>query len=211
MLEGERRKSLSFGQMSSGLDLVPPPGGGLLQEMPAGTQSGRPDPGSIDSLRGAWWVVHTKARHEKALAGDLERMRIGYFLPLIWSRRNLRGRRVERQLPLFPSYLFLCGGEEERYATLMTHRVANVIPVVDQEQIKRELRQIQHIILSDQPVDLYPGLRCGRRCRVIAGALAGIEGVVLRRRGVCRVYVGVEVLGQSAELDIDPAQLEAIE
>lgn len=211
MLEGERRKSLSFVQMSSALDVLSPPGGGLKHVVPAGTQSCPPDRSPVDDLCGMWWVVHTKARHEKALAGDLEKMRIGYFLPLIRSRRNLRGRTIERQLPLFPSYLFLCGGEEERYATLMTHRVANVIPVTDQEQLKRELRQIEHVILSEQPVDLYPGLRCGRRCRVIAGALAGIEGIVLRRRGVCRVYVGVEVLGQSAELEIDPAQLEVVE
>jgi transcription antitermination factor NusG len=138
-------------------------------------------------------------------------MRIGYFLPLVHSRRRLRGRTIERHLPLFPSYLFLCGSEEDRYATLMTHRVANVITVVNQEQLKSELRQIEHIILSEQPVDLFPGLKCGRRCRVVSGALAGIEGIVLRRRGVCRVYVGVEVLGQSAELEIDPAQLEVIE
>jgi hypothetical protein len=60
-------------------------------------------------------------------------------------------------------------------------------------------------------VDLYPGLRRGRRCRVVAGSLKGVEGVVLRRRGLYRVYVGVEALGQSAELEIDPSLLEVIE
>jgi hypothetical protein len=211
VLEGERLKSLLFTGMSTVLESGSRPGSILLRGTAAGVADSLPDPRPIDSLCGAWWVVHTKARHEKALAADFDRMRIGYFLPLVSTRRNLRGRAVERQIPLFPSYLFLCGGEEERYATLMTHRAANVIPVADQEQLKRELRHIQHIMLSKQPVDLYPALKRGRRCRVVAGALAGIEGIVLRRRDKCRVYVGVEVLGQSAELEIDPGLLEVVE
>lgn len=165
----------------------------------------------VDTYQGDWWVVHTKARHEKALADDLARLHIDFFLPLVDVRRKCCGRVIPRRLPLFPCYLFLCGGEEERYATLQTHRVANVIPVVDQERIRRELGQIWQIIASRHAVDMYPALKRGRRCRILSGALAGIEGVVLRRRDVCRVYVGVEVLGQSAELEIDPALLEVID
>jgi transcriptional antiterminator RfaH len=165
----------------------------------------------MDTGRSDWWVAHTKARHEKALAADLEKMRIEHFLPLVNVRSKSCGRVFERMLPLFPCYLFVCGGEQERYETLMTHRVANVIPVVDQDRIRRELRQIYQIVASQQAVDFYPAIKCGQRCRIVNGALAGIEGVVLRRRDVCRVYVGVEVLGQSAELEIDPALLEVIE
>ncbi len=165
----------------------------------------------LETFEGAWWVVQTKSRHEKALARDLGNLGIRYFLPLIHDRRKVRSRYIERFLPLFPCYLFLCGGEEERYAALATHRVANVLPVVDQDRIRGELEQIRRIVASEQPVDLYPGLKVGRRCRVMRGALAGIEGVVLRRRGICHVYVGVEVLGQSAELEIDPSLLEVIE
>jgi hypothetical protein len=114
-------------------------------------------------------------------------------------------------MPLFPSYLFLCGGEDERYETLMTHRAADVIAVVDQDRLKEELRQVFRITSSELDVDLYPGLRKGRRCRVNGGPLCGLEGTVLRRRNLCRIYVGVEVLGQSAELEIDPSLLEPIE
>ena len=31
----------------------------------------------IDTLLGDWWVVHTKARNEKALGSDLEKLGIG--------------------------------------------------------------------------------------------------------------------------------------
>ncbi len=170
-----------------------------------------PDASPITACAGSWWVVHTRSRQEKALAVDLDRIGIDCFLPLITVRRRYGGRTIRLQIPLFPSYLFMCGTEEHRYATLMTHRAAAVIHVADQTRLKHELGQIMRVTANDEPVDLYPGLRCGRRCRVITGSLTGLEGVVLQRRGTCRVYVGVEALGQSAELEIDPSRLEVIE
>lgn len=165
----------------------------------------------VDTFVGRWWLVHTKSRMEKALAADLERLAIGYYLPLLRTRRRYGKRLLDVSLPLFPGYLFLCGNEDDRYATLMTHRAARVIAVSDQERIKQELRQVYRATTSDQPVDLYPGLRRGRRCRITRGSLQGVEGVVLRRRGLYRVYLGVEALGQSAELEIDPGMLEIID
>ena len=165
----------------------------------------------VDALAGEWLLVHTKARQEKALADDLERMGIGHYLPLVRLRRRYGGRTIQVQMPLFPSYVFLCGGDEERYTTLMTHRAARVINVVDQERLKTELRQVYRVTMSKESVNLYPAIRPGRRCRVTRGSLAGLEGVVLRRRGVCRVSIGVDALGQSAELEIDPSLIEIIE
>jgi len=165
----------------------------------------------IDSYEGWWWLVHTKPRNEKALSVDLGKLGIRHFLPLARVRRRYSGRTIELQLPLFPSYLFICGDEEARYITLCTHRAAQVINVVDQEQIRGELHHVYRLTVSTEPVDLYPALKRGRRCRVVGGPLVGLEGVVLRRRDVCRVYVGVEVLGQSAEVEIDPSLLEVIE
>lgn len=165
----------------------------------------------LDAYTGRWWLVHTKSRNEKALAGDLDNLGIDHFLPLVQVKRRYASRLWCANIPLFPGYLFMCGGDDEHYATLMTHRAAAVIRVVDQERLRTELRQVYVVIMSREPVDLYRGLRRGRRCRVARGSLAGLEGVVLRRRGSCRIYVGVEVLGQSAELEIDPSLLEVID
>lgn len=165
----------------------------------------------LDAVDGVWWVVHTRARHEKALAADLDRTGVGNFLPLVRVQRRYGGRTTEADLPLFPGYLFFCGGEDERYATLATDRVARVIRVVDQDRLKAELGRIFRLVSSDVPVDLYPGIRRGRRCRVAGGCLKGLEGVVLRRRGRCCVHVSIDALGQSAEVEIDTSLLELID
>jgi transcription antitermination factor NusG len=165
----------------------------------------------VDVLEGPWWLVHTKARNEKALAADLDRLGVGCYLPLAHTSRRYGGRTVFVDIPLFPGYLFLSGGPEERLAALGTNRVANVIRVVAQERLKADLRQIFRVTTSNTPVDVYPGIRRGRRCRVTHGCLKGIEGVVIRRRGVCRVYISVVALGQSAEVEIDASLLAIVE
>jgi hypothetical protein len=112
---------------------------------------------------------------------------------------------------LFPGYVFLCGGQREKEAALRTRRIAKVLEVADQEGLKADLRQIQRVVESEESVDLYPRLRRGCRCRVTGGSLRGLEGVVLRRKGPWRMFVAVEFLGQSADLEIDSALLEVIE
>lgn len=166
---------------------------------------------SVDQFDGRWYVLHTKARNEKALSTELSRHRIQHFLPLVRKRRLYAGRVRTVELPLFAGYLFLCGEREERDFAVRTNRVANVLETPDQDRLRGELQQIQRVVTGHEGVEMYPGLVQGSRCRVIAGSLAGVEGVVLRRRGPWKVYLGVEMLGQSAELEIDPALLELLD
>ena len=165
----------------------------------------------LTELEGRWWVLHTRARNEKALAADLARLDVRHFVPLVACRRRYAGHVRQVLIPLFPGYVFLCGSPDDRLAALRTNRVAQTLEVADQDRFRLELRQIQRIVESDQPVDLYPRLREGCRCRVTGGSLAGLEGVVLRRKGLWRIFVGVTFLGQSAELEIDPMLLDVLE
>src|SRR5689334_13100562 len=79
------------------------------------------------------WVVHTKSRNEKALARDLSQRGVRFFLPTAQIARRCRGKRLTLRVPLFPSYMFLSGDEEDRYVALMTHRAASITRVSDQD------------------------------------------------------------------------------
>lgn len=174
----------------------------------ASTESGLLSPFDAE---GVWWLVHTKPRNEKALGVDLRRLGIAHFLPLSRVQRRYGGQRSFSRLPLFPGYLFLRGDDENRYAVLATQRAVGVIRVVDQELLHQELISLERVTASDELLDLYPGIRKGRLCRIVHGVLEGVEGMVLRRRGTCLVYLSVSLLGQSAEVEIDPALLEVID
>lgn len=169
------------------------------------------EPGPLDRLSGRWWVCHTRARNEKALSSELARAGVQHFLPLVSKRRRYGTRTRCVDFPLFPGYLFLCGDLGAREFALRTNRLAHVLEVPDQDQFRSDLNRIYRVVHSDEPADLYPRLHRGTRCRVRRGSLAGLEGVVLRRPGLWRVYVGVEFLGQSAELEIDPEFLELLD
>ena len=165
----------------------------------------------LAGLIGQWWVLHTKARNEKAVATDLAKLKIAHFLPLAKCVRRFGARVRNIEIPLFPGYVFLCGTETDRLGALRTHRVAHAISVPDQAQLLADLQQIWLVVSSGEAVNLFPQLQQGSRCRVLDGSLRGLEGIVLKRSGPWRVYVAVRFLGQSVELEIDPSRLELIE
>jgi transcription antitermination factor NusG len=175
------------------------------------TRCGVLDSEKLGPTPGRWWALHTRARNEKLVATALAQRGIPHYLPLVSLQRNYGPRRVTVELPLFPGYLFLLGGADECAAALRTRRVAMVLRIDGQAQFRDELRQIHRVVESGESVDLYPGLQEGRRCRVISGSLAGLEGVVLRRRSSSRMYIAATVLRQSAVIEIDCALLEPLD
>jgi len=104
-----------------------------------------PQEQSISDFDGPWWVAHTKSRNEKALAWQLVN-HVPYFLPMHWKASKSRGRTIRSLLPLFPGYLFFCGGDNERLAVLKTNRTANILPVENQTQLVRELLPIETLL-----------------------------------------------------------------
>jgi len=170
-----------------------------------------PEEAQFDLLEGLWWVVHTKPRQEKALARDLLRSSIPYFLPMYEARRRSRGRSWKAVLPLFPGYVFFCGDEDDRLKALETGRIAKMIPVRDQAGLVAELSSLRRVIEAGLGVDPYPALKTKRCCRVRSGPLQGLEGQVLRRKGKARFIVTISILGQGASVKIDGNELEPLD
>jgi transcriptional antiterminator RfaH len=170
-----------------------------------------PESSQLTDLPGPWWVAHTKSRAEKVLAHMLCRWDIPYFLPLSERTTVRKGRHFKSLMPLFSGYLFFCGDREKRYAALASNKVANVIEVGDQARLVSELTQIHRALLSGAPIDPHPGLKKGSRCRVVAGSLMGLEGIVISRKNGLRLLLEVHILGQAAAVEIDADMLEPID
>jgi len=170
-----------------------------------------PDAESISDFTGTWWVAHTKSRNEKALAHDLINRSISYFLPMSWKVRRKSRRTVKSLLPLFSGYLFCCGKENDRVELLRTDRVANVIEVTDQEKLVSELLQIEQALRAGAPLTPHKYIKAGQKCRVTAGPLLGLEGVVTQTRGAIRLVLQVDMLGQAASVEIDTDMIETLD
>ncbi len=170
-----------------------------------------PEAGSLFDLHGRWWVAHTKARFEKAFAWDLLHQGIGYFLPMVDRVKMSSGKKRRVLLPLFPSYVFFCGTDEQRYLAKTTNRICQTIEVVDQDGLVKELGAIERAIVGKAKLDPYPFATVGRRCRIIAGAFKGLEGVVIDYGRQSRIVLQINILGQGAAMEIDTDLLEPIE
>jgi transcription antitermination factor NusG len=170
-----------------------------------------PEEMSIGQFQGQWWVAHSKPRQEKALAWQLVGKQVRYFLPMRRKVSKSRGRTFRSLLPLFPGYLFFCGGEHERLEVLKTNRTANLLVVEDQERLVRELLPIETLLMLGKEVLPHDYVQVGQRCRVTAGPLAGTEGIVSQTPTETRLVLQVDMLGQAASVEIAYDMVEKLE
>ena len=167
---------------------------------------------SLAELTGTWWIAHTKARFEKVFAWDMLSRGIGYFLPM-WEKVIFSGGRKRRvMMPLFTSYVFFCGTDEDRYRAMATNRLCQAIEVFDQDRLVQELTRIEKALVSKAIIDHYPHLPVGSRCRITSGPMMGTEGVVIERNNTkARMVLEVTILGRGALIEIDADLLEHID
>lgn len=165
----------------------------------------------VQQLAGRWWVAHTRARQEKALAWDLHHRQIGYFLPMYETVRVSGGRKRRVLTPFFPSYVFLCAGAEQRISALQTDRICQLVEVSDQQELVRELLAFEQVLARGLPLRVLPTIATGRHCRITSGPFRGLEGPVIREGRSARIVLRVSAIAQGALLEIDAGLLEPVD
>ena len=164
-----------------------------------------------DEAAGDWHVLRTKSRQEKILASHLAASGIEHFLPLLTVTKYYGGRKAIVEQPLFPGYLFLRGSLEAAYAADRTRRVAQIIPVRQQELLGRELWNIYVAVSGHAPLDPYPYLQAGIRVEVRDGPFRGLQGLIESRARRDRLVLQVDMLGRAVSLEIEPSLLDVLD
>jgi transcription antitermination factor NusG len=162
------------------------------------------------SLGERWWVAHTKAHNEKALAHSLLTWGVAYFLPMMERVTVRRGRKVRCLHPLFPGYVFFAGDATAPPRVRMTNRVANILFVDDQDRLVSELTQLENALEAGAVLQPHRYLREGAICRVRSGVFSGVEGMVLSGAGCPKLVLQVHALGQAVALEIDAGMVEPV-
>jgi transcription antitermination factor NusG len=150
-----------------------------------------------------WWVLHTKPRAEKALVRKLHGRSTAFFLPLYQRRFRSRGRWLCSHLPLFPGYVFLHGGPEERSFVLASGHVAHCLEVVAQERLSADLERVHRLMVSGEPLSPEQRLPAGTPVEICAGPLAGLHGKVIQGRGAWRLLVEVAFLQRGVSVEVE--------
>ncbi|MCH7572843.1 MAG: UpxY family transcription antiterminator [Planctomycetes bacterium] len=158
-----------------------------------------------------WHVLHTRSRQEKSLARVLHAAGIEYYLPVVDRVRFYGHRKRTVTVPLFSNYLFVNGSLEVAYFATSTHRVANVIPVLDQEGFASDLEQIRRALSGGADLSPYRYLEIGLRVRVTSGPFRDIEGLIENHHRPDRLILQIDTLGRAASLEIDASLLELVD
>jgi transcription antitermination factor NusG len=161
-----------------------------------------------------WYAVHTRARHEKAIAARLvgsESTEI--FLPLHRRRKKWRnGVHAEVDFPLFPCYLFARVGEDDRLRLLQTPGVLGFAATTARPTtIPNEEIALLRAAAEELKAEPHPYLGSGDRVRIVAGPLAGMEGILEQDKQECRVVLSVEAILRSIAVEVSELDIEPVE
>jgi transcription antitermination factor NusG len=134
------------------------------------------------------------------------------FLPLYATTHKWKDRSKALSLPLFPCYVFLKGGIERRLQLVTTPGVYGLVSSGGQPAAipDVEIGAIRRVVESGTRMESHPFLKCGTRVRVKCGPLAGIEGILVRKKNISRLVLSVEILGTAAAMEVEAFQVEAV-
>ena len=158
-----------------------------------------------------WYVLHVKPRTEKKVSTILATYGFFRHLPTYTKTVKVQRRKVRRELPLFPGYVFTRLLPEERLQVLKTNLIVRTIFVDNPRRLVHQLRQIAHAgrkSAAMKPVNPY---KTGDLVRVVSGPLRGTEGYVKRTGAEATICLNVEILGAAVEVSISPEDVERAE
>ena len=157
-----------------------------------------------------WYAAYTSARHEKSVANQFRCRGVRYFLPLLESLQRWSDRRIRVQLPYFPGYVFVHIAHRDRLLVLQTPGVVRIVgtrtspTVVPDVQIET-LQTALHLGLRVGP---HPAAEIGRRVYIRSGPLLGTEGILLRRKGRCRVVVSIQAIMRAFAVEVNEQDIQ---
>jgi transcription antitermination factor NusG len=160
----------------------------------------------------SWYAIYTRHQHEKMVAQILTGKGFEAFLPLYTAIHEWKDRTKALSLPLFPCYVFLKGGIERRLQIITTPGIYGLVSSGGQPAAipDFEIEAIRRAVESGARIEAHPYLKCGNWVRVKCGPLAGIEGILVRKKNISRLVLSVEILGTSASMEVAAFQVEAV-
>jgi transcription antitermination factor NusG len=172
------------------------------------------DLGPLDHVEALypWFALQVRTRHEAGVADYLQGKGYEYFLPIYKARRRWSDRTKQVNAPLFPGYLFCRFNPQNRLPILKTPGVTQIVgynhvPVAVDE---KEINAIRTLVESGLPNQPCPFLELGNRVRIEAGALRGLEGILLEVKGKRKLVLSITLLQRSVAVEIDSESVSVV-
>jgi transcriptional antiterminator NusG len=164
---------------------------------------------------GSWHALWTRSHCEQRVHDQLAEKGFGVFLPKVdvWSRR--RGIRRLIQVPMFPGYLFLHSQAIDKSAYIEMSRATGLVRPLGERWDRlavipsHEIEAIQKVAAARQRVLPFPYLIEGQHARIAGGPLAGVDGILVKRKPDQGLLVlSVHLLQRSIAVVVDGTDVE---
>lgn len=159
-----------------------------------------------------WYAISVRPRYEKLTTRHLENQGVNCLLPVYRSVRRWKDRRKELDMALFPGYVFVNLNLRDRLGVLRAPGVLRFVAFQGQPVAvpDSEIRALESIMVAGLEPRPHPYLHKGTRVRVKRGPLADAEGIMVRRKNGFRLVLSIELIMQSAMLEVDEADVEPL-
>ena len=159
-----------------------------------------------------WHALYTRHHHEKVVARSLMSRGFKVFLPLYSAPHRWKDRTKIITLPLFSCYVFIQAVPQHYLDIVSTPGVHDFVRSAGFPALipPREIDSVLQVVERCIKIEPHPFIHCGDWVRVKAGPLEGIEGILVRKKNFSRLVLSVELLGQSAAVEIDAALVERV-
>ena len=159
-----------------------------------------------------WLVLHVKPRTEKKAMQRLARCRGFHYLPLYVKVTKVQRRKVRRELPLFPGYVFAHLSHAECADIMRSNLVVRTIPDPFPRETVHQLRLIARAARSAPEIrPLKQTFKEGERVLVKYGPLRGTTGYVQRDEGRATLCINVDILGSAVAVSVSPGDIEKLD
>ena len=164
------------------------------------------------SERDGWCVLYARHQHERKVASILSGKGFQTFLPMYDAVHRWVDRNKRVSSPLFPGYVFFVDEADRRLQVLATPGVHTILMTGVAPALipNEEMAAIRRAIDSPFRVEPHEFLGNGDLVRIMGGPLAGLEGIVSRKKDLYRLVLSIKMLGRSAAVEIDSAALELV-
>lgn len=164
---------------------------------------------AASNVEARWYALYTRHQHEKTVAWMLSGKGFEVFLPVYAAAHRWQDRVKRLSLPLFPGYVFIRSALDRRIHARVTPGVIHFVPGDRPIPIAQaEIDGLRQLGASRTAVQPHPFLKAGDWVRVKIGPLEGIEGILTHWKGGYRLVLSVDLLQQSAAVEIDASIVE---
>lgn len=157
-----------------------------------------------------WYALKVRTGSEPSVVSALQRRGLHPYCPMQKERRQYSDRMKVVERPVFSGYVFCPFDITRKLNVVSCPGVDYIVAFSGAPAVVPEL-QIENIRrMMDAGAVASEAFAAGERVRVTHGALAGIEGTLVREPRGSRLVVSIQLLNQAASLYIDQDQTRKV-